>query len=74
MARSILYYRRKTYVHVLYVVVHFIVLYSNQPNIVRLLLEKKADCNPVNKSRCTPLHVAVSKSHDACVKHVVAAD
>ena len=47
---------------------------SNQPNVVRLLLDSGASCDPVNKSGCTPLHVGVSKSHVACVKHLLSAN
>lgn len=51
-------------------VLYFITLlyFSNQPQVMEILLDNGANINAVNKGGCSALHVAVNKQHLDCVK------
>ena len=40
----------------------------NQPDVMELLMQRSAKVDSTNKGRCTPLHVAVNKQFEACVR------
>lgn len=46
----------------------FLFLQRNEPNAMIELLKKKANVDPVNKKKQTPLHIAVGKNGTECVK------
>ena len=46
----------------------FLSCFRNQPALMEYLIVKGADRNAANRSKCTPLHVAVNKQHESCVK------
>ena len=46
----------------------FMFIYSNQPEVMELLIKKGAIIDSTNRGRCTPLHVAVNKQFPVCVQ------
>ncbi|XP_067950384.1 E3 ubiquitin-protein ligase MIB2-like [Watersipora subatra] len=48
--------------------------YSNQPDILKLLLERGSNVNAVNEGGCSTLHVAVNNQHLDCVKVLIEHD
>lgn len=46
----------------------FLFLQRNEPNAMIELLKNKANVDPVNKKKQTPLHIAVGKNGTECVK------
>ena len=45
--------------------------YSNQPEILELLIQKNCNINSLNKNGCSALHVAVNKQHINCIKILI---
>lgn len=42
--------------------------FSNQPEVMELLLSRGAAIDSVNNGKCSALHVAVNKQHSECVR------
>jgi ankyrin repeat protein len=40
--------------------------FGNQPEVIELLVQRRANMNVVNKAHCTPLHVVVNIQQAVC--------
>jgi len=44
------------------------VCFSDQPDVMLILLQAGADVNALNMSQCSALHIAINKQHVHCVR------